>query len=107
MVKNDGVDYTAVVFGRHARHVPAWLYVQDAGPGMVSFVGASRVDALAHPLRYGSTLTHQLIVGELVVRPHTVHTTDQLRGVGLAALMTSDYQQVALGGEQLISLRSV
>ncbi|MFJ6438256.1 hypothetical protein [Streptomyces sp. NPDC091416] len=78
----------------HARHVPAWLYVQRAGDGTVSFVGSSRVDVPAHPLQYGSTRTHQLIVGELVVRPHFAVGTDVLRGQGLGGI-------AALGGHDL------
>lgn len=72
----------------HARHVPAWMYVQTAADGTVSFVGASRVDRPVHPLRYGSDRTHQLIVGELIVRPHYVIGTDVLRGHGLGGLAT-------------------
>ncbi|WP_433855123.1 hypothetical protein [Streptomyces kronopolitis] len=71
-----------------ARHVPAWMYVQDAGPGLVSFVGASRVtpQAGAHPLRYGSERTHQMIVGEFVLRPHYALATDALIGTGLGGI---------------------
>jgi hypothetical protein len=71
-----------------ARHVPAWMYVQDAGDGVVSFVGASRVPQQvgAHPLRYGSERTHQLIVGEVVLRPHYALGTDALIGVGLGGI---------------------
>lgn len=81
------LDYTRVMYGERARHVPAWLYVQDVGAGVVSFAGASRVDSKAHPLRYGSERTHQFIVGELIVRPHQVIATDALRGTGLEGLV--------------------
>ncbi len=84
----DGVDMTAVLFGANARHVPAWLYVVDQGPGLVTFVGSSRVEDAAHPLRYGSIRSHQLIVGEVVVRPHEVIATDTVRGYGLSGLVT-------------------
>ncbi|MFE9137818.1 hypothetical protein [Streptomyces sp. NPDC007355] len=78
----------------HARHVPAWMYVQRAGDGTVSFVGSSRVSDPDHPLQYGSARTHQLIVGELVVRPHFAVGTDVLRGQGLGGI-------AALGGHDL------
>ncbi|MET9394706.1 hypothetical protein ABZY20_30590 [Streptomyces sp. NPDC006624] len=85
----------------HARHVPAWMYVQRAGDGTVSFVGSSRVSEPGghvrdadHPLHYGSARTHQLIVGELVVRPHFIVGTDVLRGQGLGGI-------AALGGHDL------
>lgn len=100
----DGVDMTAVMFGANARHVPAWLYVQNQGPGMVSIVGASRVAnlAAAHPLRYGSDRAHQLVIGEIVIRPHVVIATDARRGDGLAAL-TGDHnlREILAQGEIL------
>lgn len=87
-----GVDYARVIYGDDARHVPAWFYVQDQGAGVVAFVGASVLPAdLAHPLRYGSDRTHQIIVGEIIVRPHTVVATDELRGAGLGALATGAF----------------
>lgn len=101
------VDHTAMLFGQHARHVPAWLYVQDMGPGLVTFVGASKVLTRAHPLRYGSERTHQLIVGELVIRPHQVHATDELRGYGLGSLVLGSGHDVAMAGEKLFDHRSV
>jgi hypothetical protein len=110
----DGVDMTRVLYGEHARHVPAWLYVQDNGPGGVTFVGASnvtgthRTDQAAgpHPLRYGSERTHHLIVGEIIVRPHLVIATDALRGMGLSALATHDHDIEAMlrDGEKLVGL---
>jgi hypothetical protein len=94
------MDYTRVLFGEHAVHVPAWLVVQDGGDGLVSFVGASRagVESLAaglHPLRYGSSKEHQLIVGEIVVRPHRVTASDARRGSGLAGLATDPFTDLA------------
>lgn len=104
------MDYTKFVFGENAIHVPAWMYVQGGGDdGVVSFVGASHLPALgaAHPLRYGSDRTHQLIVGEMVVRPHLVVGTDAHRGAGLAALISSaryDRETLLANGEVVINL---
>jgi hypothetical protein len=82
-----GVDWARVLFGQNAVHVPMWMYVQDGGPDHVSFVGGSRAHSESgHPLRYGSPRTHQLVIGELVVRPHAVLGTDNLRGMGLTGL---------------------
>lgn len=76
----------------HVRHVPAWLYVQHQGDGHVTFVGSSRVKGSgAHPLRYGSERTHQLIVGEVLVRPHYALDTNVLRGQGLGGLATQHH----------------
>jgi hypothetical protein len=107
-----GVDMDRVLYGENARRVPAWFYVQDNGPGGVTFVGASSLtgthgqkpDAVPHPLRYGSDRTHHLIVGELIVRPHLVVATDALRGMGLSALATHDHDIEAMlrRGETLI-----
>jgi hypothetical protein len=87
-------DYTRVLFGQHAVHVPAWLVVQDQGDGLVSFVGASR-GAGPHPLRFGSTEVHQLVVGEIIVRPHHVTHSSARAGSGLAGLVTDPYTDLA------------
>lgn len=80
------------------------MYVQDVGDGIVSFVGGSRVGEAAHPLRYGSDRTHQLVVGEIVVRPHFVVATDTLRGMGLAGLATHhhDIGKMLAEGERIV-----
>ena len=89
----DSTVYTKVLFGEHAVHVPAWLYVQHMGPGLVAFTGASRVPEAAHPLRFGSGLTHQLVVGELIVRPQSVIESDLARGAGLGSLAIGSYHE--------------
>lgn len=81
----DALALTRALFGRFVRHVPMWMVVQDSGRDTVTFVGASRDPAL----HYGSRRTHQLILGELVVRPHFVIESDQFRGYGLTSLLTS------------------
>jgi len=100
MIPHDGM--VRMLYGADARHVPAWLYVQDQGQGLVSFVGASAVPN--HPLRYGTQFAHVFIVGEVVVRPHVAVGTDSLRGSGLAALATSDHSiEHMLSNGQLIA----
>jgi len=90
----------------HARHVPSWLYVQDSGPGLVTFVGSSRIPGTgdAHPLRYGSRRSHQLVVGEIVIRPHYAVGTDAVRGQGLGGLVTHghDFRAFLERGEVLL-----
>lgn len=75
-----------------------WMIVQNSGE-TTTFVGASRDPAL----RYGSRLTHQMIVGELIVRPHFVIESDQFRGHGLTSLL-KDGANLAdwLAGGQLV-----
>jgi hypothetical protein len=102
------VDYTKVMFGQHAVHVPAWLVVQDGGEGLVSFIGGSKVGvesfaAGLHPLRFGSAKTHQLVIGEIIVRPHRVTTSDDRRGSGLAGLATDPFTGLA-DAEQILNL---
>lgn len=84
--------YVRALFGSNAVHVPATMYVQNQGNGRVSFLGMSRVlsdgDA-PHPLRYGSDRTHQLIQGDLVIRPRLVIATDALRGRSLTSIPTN------------------
>jgi hypothetical protein len=80
------MDMVRVMFGENAVSAPAWMYVQGMDDGTVGLVGASRIDSGAHPLRYGSDRAHQLIVGEIIVRPRVVVATDALRGHGANGL---------------------
>jgi hypothetical protein len=64
-----------------------WIVVQNQGVNAVSFVGASK----SVEVRYGSDMTHQLIVGELIVRPHYIIASNHFRGTGLGALLTTAF----------------
>lgn len=90
-------DYTKMIFGQHAVRVPGWLKVQNQGDGVVSFVGSSKNNAL----RFGSKRVHQLVIGELIIRPQLVVATDIFAGHGLGMLATdaSDLQEWAEHGE--------
>lgn len=87
------------LFGRFARHVPMWMVVQSAGAAGVTFVGASH-DAR---LRYGSTMTHQLILGEFIVRPHVAIESDRYQGLGLSGFLRhcADLEEWLANGELL------
>lgn len=100
-----GADMARVLYGQHARQVPAWFYVQDQGPGVVSLVGASMTPGQDHPLTYGgghhhdgehgpAYWPHHLIVGEVIVRPHVIIGTRALQGAGLGGLATGDYHDI-------------
>lgn len=97
-----GLDFATILFGENARHVPAWLYVQDHGKAgneaVVSFAGASRMPE-PHPLRFGSGRPHQFLVAELVVRPHLVVATSTLRGTGIAGLLQGDHNIARMLGD--------
>jgi hypothetical protein len=101
------MDYVKTMFGQNAQHVPAWLYIQDAGHGVVTFAGSSMSSPADHPLRYASPRTHQFIVGEIIVRPHLIVATDALRGKGLANLITieHDIDRMLTDGEILLGRR--
>jgi hypothetical protein len=102
----EGDAYARLIFGQYARHVPGWLYVQE-GPDerTVSFVGSSRVSDGPHPLRYGSRRTHQLAIGEVIVRPHLVVASDIARGAGLAGLVTGEFHDPMIrSGEVLVDI---
>ena len=95
--------YIHALFGQHAVHIPAWFYVQDAGQGIVTIGGGSRVTPeQLHPLRFGTEHTHHLVVGELVVRPHTVIATNALRGSGIGSLITGDFHDTTIAQGDLL-----
>lgn len=104
-------DMASVMYGENARHVPAYLYVQDQGPGVVSFVGSSMTPGRDNPLRYGAPhydrdcrddgyRPHHLVVGEIIVRPHVVIATSAMSGYGISQFLTSapDIEEMVTGG---------
>ncbi|HZR50157.1 MAG TPA: hypothetical protein VFB06_11615 [Streptosporangiaceae bacterium] len=108
-------DMARLMYGQNARHVPAWMYVQDQGPGVVGLVGASRVpDGQEHPLVYGGGhyrqrggehyWAHHFIVGEVIVRPHLVVATNALKGDGAGSLYLGehDFDRMLGDGELII-----
>lgn len=115
-----GADMARVMYGQNARHVPAWMYVQDQGQGTVGLVGASRVPVgQMHPLAYGGGhyepgsgehyWAHHFIVGEIIVRPHLVIATNALKGDGAASLYLGehDFDRMLSDGEVVIGPDSV
>lgn len=93
-------DAARLFYGADAVHVPAWLVVQDAGLGTVSFVGSSMTPGVTNPLRYGAPhwtrgtpddvyWPHHLVVGEIIVRPHVAVVTRALRGMGVGQMLTN------------------
>jgi len=106
-----GTDMARVMYGQNARHVPAWMYVQRHSAETVGLVGASRdPQGAVHPLLYGSDRQHALIVGEIIVRPHLVITTDALRGAGAGSLYLGNHDfgamladgELAVGSEEAL-----
>jgi hypothetical protein len=94
-----GENAARMLYGQDARHVPAWLYVQNQGSGLVSFVGASAAkdSSGVHPLRYQHPdYEHVFVVGEIIVRPHLAIATNALAGSGLGGLATVDHDIEAM-----------
>lgn len=82
--------YMKAMFGQSAIKIPTHFFVQNQGDGVVIFAGAARTkDKSQHPLRYGGSLTHQMVVGEIIVRPHIVVESDKFKGSGITGLLTS------------------
>ena len=101
-----------MLYGEHARQGMGWVYLQDQGPGLVSFVGSSRVPEVEggglHPFRYGNPhydgskdgpegyYSHHFMVGEVILRPHLLIATNALRGQGLSGLATGNHDLRAM-----------
>lgn len=98
-----------MLYGEHARQGMGWVYLQDQGPGLVSFVGSSRVpEHEQHPFRYGNPhfdgtkngpegyYSHHFMVGEVILRPHLLIATNALRGQGLSGLATGAHDLRAM-----------
>lgn len=84
--------FTRAMYGEWARHVPAWLYVQNNGEGQRSFVGATQ----STDLSYGQPHTHQFILGEIIVRPHFAVSSNAFRGHGLTGLASANHSDFLL-----------
>jgi hypothetical protein len=78
--------------GCNARHAAGWIVVQDAGTTadgrpIYSFMGVA-VGELRHD--NGKGFTHEMMQGEIIVRPLAAYAGDQYRGAGLSSIITSD-----------------
>lgn len=95
MAENDpmAIDpFMRAMFGPNAVHVPINLIVQDGGEGGIVTGVFQSCHGLA--LKYGSRKTHQLIFGDMIIRPHLVCHTDALQGVGISGLARSGFIDV-------------
>jgi hypothetical protein len=77
--------YTRMLFGENAVHVPMNLVVQQQSDGIVLVVGTMKG---ATALAFGGTQTHQLLLGDAIVRPRLVLESNHLRGMGLSGIVT-------------------
>jgi len=91
--------------GRHAVHVPAFLYTRWHGEGVVSFAGATKLPQ-PNPLRFGSNRDVVFLNGAIIVAPATAIATDALQGHRIGDLLTMmpDPDAMLAKGEQIIQL---
>jgi hypothetical protein len=82
-------EYTRMLFGDQAVYAKTHLIVQkgDNEGHTVAIAALSRSEG-QHPLLFGSTKTHQLVVGELIVVPKLVMESNHLQGSGMSHMFT-------------------
>lgn len=80
--------FTMAMFGSHAIHIPMNMIVQPMGEGKI--IGVFQTTN-ADSLLFGSKMTHQLVMGDVVIRPHLVMESDALAGRGVAGLLTHGF----------------
>lgn len=92
----DDMDYTKVMFGIHAMHVPCQLILQDQGRTpdgryltLVAGVIATTEPLLSEPAREARCM-HELIVGDMVIRPHGKWASKKFQGYGIAGLLMGE-----------------
>lgn len=90
------------VLGRPTLHVPMNFITQDMGGGKV--IGVFQT-ASGTPLLHNSTKTHQLILGDVFIRPRVVYDTDAFRGAGMQVLTTNGFANLAAWQDNLLFLR--
>lgn len=91
---NDDVDYVKVFFGPHAIRVACRFVLQDAGTvpngqtlTLVTGYVVSNGPILSEKAREIPS-PHELIVGDLVLRPHAKYTGKNFLGSGVEHLIT-------------------
>lgn len=85
--------YIRAMFGSHAIQVPFNCIVQPAGDNTILAVIAIRGPEAAR-LAFGSTLPHQLIMGDAVIRPHVVVESSHLVGMGIDGIARSGFTEL-------------
>jgi len=78
-----GLDMTKVMFGENAKQAGGWVVLQNQGDEGIMFAGATR-----DPNFFYGTLTHTLVVGEILIRPKCAINSDDFRGFGIGGFWT-------------------
>ncbi len=83
--------YLKAMFGENARKAAGWLVIQDAGTTEdgkpIHLIAGVVTGDLRHDGAEG--FTHEMVVGEVVIRPHRAHAGNNYRGCGVSALLTA------------------
>lgn len=97
----DTSPYIQMMFGCHAVKVPIQMAVQQASDNTLVAVVLTR--AMPGDLRFGSDKTHQLVLGDAVIRPHAVLETDAFKGHGLSGLAMEPVDEWVRQGNVLLN----
>lgn len=83
-------NYIKAMFGIHAVHAPVQMLLQDMGEdkGFHKTLAATFISTPTRLVAAG--YPHELIVGDMVVRPFGRWASTKFRGYGIAGLVTSE-----------------
>lgn len=84
-------EMTREMYGRHSIHIPLNLIVQKMDGDKV--IGVFQTSA-GLPLLFGSKMTHQLVMGDMVLRPHLVMQSNAFRGDGFSGLARDGFMDI-------------
>jgi hypothetical protein len=83
------------MMGENARRAAGWVVIQDAGTTEDGRPIHCIVGVVVGDLRHeaGKGHTHEMVHGEVTIRPRAAYAGDKYRGHGAAAILTSDAYQ--------------
>jgi hypothetical protein len=78
--------------GEHARRAAGWVVIQDAGATDDGRPIYCVVGVMVGEFRHaeGMDCTHEMVHGEMTIRPQKAFAGNKYRGAGAAAILTSD-----------------
>jgi hypothetical protein len=80
------------MFGQNARRAAGWVAIQDAGQMPDGRPIYAVCGVVTGELRHedGKGFTHEMVHGEVIIRPHAAYAGDSFKGHGIAGLLKSD-----------------
>lgn len=79
-----------MLLGKPTLHLPMNFIVQSYPDGKTSGVFQT---VSGKPLTFDSKKTHQLILGDVFIRPRLVFESDHLKGAGISGIFTSGFTE--------------